>query len=63
VNTRRHPRTLREAFPRDAEYACAVERPESTGRALREILSVVGAAFVAVLCVHVFFTFFGSIWE
>lgn len=25
MNTRRYPRTLREAFPRDADYAASVE--------------------------------------
>ena len=27
MHTRRYPRTLDEAFPRSADYACAVERP------------------------------------
>lgn len=27
MNPRRHPRTLNEAFPRTAEYACALDRP------------------------------------
>lgn len=26
-STRRHPRTLAEAFPKSPEYACAIERP------------------------------------
>ncbi len=26
MNTRRYPRTLNEAFPRTAEYGCAIER-------------------------------------
>jgi hypothetical protein len=35
MNTRRYPRTLREAFPRDVDYACAVERPEPARQVLR----------------------------
>lgn len=27
MNTRKYPRTLNEAFPRTAEYACTIERP------------------------------------
>lgn len=27
MNTRRHPRTLNEAFPHTADYAASVERP------------------------------------
>lgn len=27
TNTRRHPRTLAEAFPYGPEYGCAIERP------------------------------------
>ena len=27
MNTRKHPRTLNEAFPRTAEYGAAIERP------------------------------------
>lgn len=27
MNTRRHPRTIKEAFPKTAEYGCAIERP------------------------------------
>jgi len=27
MNTRMYPRTLNEAFPKTADYACSVERP------------------------------------
>lgn len=27
MQTRRYPRSLREAFPQDPSYACALERP------------------------------------
>ena len=27
MNSRRYPRTLNEAFPRGAEYGCAIEKP------------------------------------
>lgn len=27
MNNRKYPRTLNEAFPRTAEYACTIERP------------------------------------
>lgn len=44
MNTRKYPRTLNEAFPRTAEYACAVDRPARYG--LRSWPRVV----VAIVC-------------
>jgi hypothetical protein len=29
MNTRQYPRTMNEAFPRTADYACALERSRS----------------------------------
>lgn len=46
MNTRRYPRTTKEAF-RDADYACAIERKagydyESAGHRCVLIVSIVG---------------------
>ena len=37
--TRRHPRTLREAFPRDAQHAYAIERHKAPMRPLESCLA------------------------
>jgi hypothetical protein len=37
--TRRHPRTLREAFPRDAQHACSIERHRAPMRPLEACLA------------------------
>lgn len=47
TTTRRYPRTLREAFPGSAEYACAVERPHPAERTLRRVGAI--AAVVVTL--------------
>ena len=59
MNTRKYPRTMNEAFPRTAEYACAVDRParyplRTWPRVLLAIVCCVGitlllAAFPSVL--------------
>lgn len=46
MNTRKYPRTLNEAFPRTAEYACAIDRP--TRYALRTWPRVIVAIVVCV---------------
>jgi hypothetical protein len=51
MNTRKYPRTLREAF-QDADYACAVERPYSTRMDWQDRL-VVAACIVALIAVIV----------
>lgn len=49
--TRRYPRTMREAFPKDTDYACAIEGPEKR-YALADMAvfaAVCMGAFTAVL--------------
>lgn len=51
MNPRRHPRTLNEAFPRTAEYACAIDRPARYGLRtwLRIIVAIVCCAEITML--------------
>jgi hypothetical protein len=49
MNTRKYPRTLNEAFPNTADYACAVERPaESYAGVLLAVAIGVGLAALLV---------------
>lgn len=48
TTTRRYPRTLAEAFPRDARHACAIEH---FGR--RRVDTLFGCAVIAALIVTV----------
>jgi hypothetical protein len=47
MNTRKYPRTLREAF-QDADYACALERPYKVRMDWQDRL-VVAACIVALV--------------
>lgn len=50
---RKHPRTLREAFPHDAEHACGIERHSGALMTLGDIvLAVLIAAALAALLLH-----------
>lgn len=51
MNTRRYPRTLREAFPFGAEYGAAIERPARTPEIVADIVLavVIGIGFAALL--------------
>ena len=44
MQTRKHPRTLNEAFPRTAEYGCAIERPTKREAFAGYLLAVAIAA-------------------
>lgn len=51
MNTRRYPRTIREAF-RDADYACAIERPiDPEDRIVLKACAVLAVAFVAIVAI------------
>jgi hypothetical protein len=43
MNTRKHPRTLNEAFPRSASYGAAIERPAKV-----PLLDKIGGVALAV---------------
>lgn len=50
MNTRKHPRTMNEAFPNTVEYACSIDRP---GRyALRTWPRILGAACLVLLVMY-----------
>jgi hypothetical protein len=51
MNTRSYPRTLNEAFPHTADYACAVERPREIDWQDRVVLWACIVAFVVCLAV------------
>lgn len=61
--TRRHPRTLAEAFQTCADYACAVERPAPGSRALRLAGTATAAIATVALAAHTFVTLIGSPWQ
>lgn len=49
MNTRKYPRTLNEAFPNTADYACAVERPaESCADILLAVAIGIGLAALLI---------------
>lgn len=50
MNTRQYPRTLHQAFPKTADYGCAIERPHPRfWTPIRVVLTVVYAcAFIAL---------------
>lgn len=52
--TRRYPRTMREAFPRDVDHACAVERPRGRfGMSLADLaMAVLIACLLAAVLLH-----------
>lgn len=43
--TRKYPRTLREAFPYEADYACAIERTPRRSRAPRWVYVLLAMLF------------------
>ena len=45
MNSRKYPRTLAEAFPRGAEYGCAIEKPATTGE---RVIDAALAVFIGV---------------
>ena len=47
--TRRHPRTLREAFPRDPEHAYAIQRCSRPGSVLATLAAWCCVAGMSVL--------------
>lgn len=47
MNTRRYPRSMREAFPFGPEYGCAIERP-NTPRIDLAFWAAIAAGFVMV---------------
>ena len=52
MNARKYPRTMAEAFPRGAEYGCAIERPMDSGDKLVMwacLLATVGMGVLFVL--------------
>lgn len=61
TTTRRHPRTLGEAFPTGADYACALQRPPPASRALRVASTAAGVLLALALAVHTLLTVIGSI--
>ena len=48
MNTRKYPRSTREAF-QDADYASAIERPRSAGHTAANLAMVLGAVVVALV--------------
>ena len=50
MNTRRFPRTSAEAFPRGAEYGCAIERP-STGHRVSYWTMAFALVYLAALLI------------
>lgn len=52
MQTRKHPRTLNEAFPRTAEYGCAIERPSKRERIAEYLGAIcVGLMFASLLVI------------
>ena len=51
MNTRTFPRTLNQAFPRTAEYGCAVERPAPMFARSRTASAAIGYAATLALIV------------
>jgi hypothetical protein len=50
MNTRKYPRTMNEAFPKTAEYACSIDRP---GRyVLRTWPRILGAACLVLIAMY-----------
>ena len=51
MNTRRFPRTMDEAFPRGAQYGCAIEKPVTTGERVADVVfaAFIGACLAAAL--------------
>jgi hypothetical protein len=47
--TRKHPRTLNEAFPGGADYACAIERYKGVPSIVPAVALVVVAFFVSMV--------------
>jgi hypothetical protein len=52
MTTRRYPRTLREAFPRDADYACAIERPDASKGVMRVVSRIAIIIMLVAIAMH-----------
>lgn len=51
MNTRTFPRTMNQAFPRTAEYGCAIERPAPMFARSRAASAAIGYAATLALIV------------
>lgn len=61
--TRRYSRRLGEAYPADATYACALERPGRTSRLLRTAASAAALVIGIGLVAHTVITLIRSPWQ
>ena len=50
MNTRTYPRTLNEAFPKTADYGCAITRKRPADRAVNWTLALAVVAIILALC-------------
>lgn len=50
MNTRTYPRTLNEAFPKTADYGCAIERRRPADRAVNWALAAGVVAVILAIC-------------
>ena len=48
MNTSKYPRTVKDAF-KDADYACALERPRSTGHTVAGWAMLLGGVVVVLV--------------
>jgi hypothetical protein len=57
TTTRKHPRTLAEAFPRTTEYACSVEHHKAVGSTVADYLVAVVLGLLGAIWLFFFLSY------